>query len=156
MRLAADLQLQRRDLGQEGGVGAGRHPELESGDEDRRGEVVAEHLQDRAGPLRSGRQVLRRRRELGTPHLGHVQDGGDHEVLLGREVVQLGTSADTGPLAHERGRRAGVPLLDQQLDGRLEQPGPHGAGALLLRDARHRRLAGHRFMMACTTTNSQL
>ncbi len=58
VRLAADLLLQRRDLGQQGRVGAGRHPELERGGEDRRGEVVAEHLQHRAGPLRSGRQAL--------------------------------------------------------------------------------------------------
>ena len=106
----------------------------------------------RFGP---GRQVLRRRRELGAADLGHVLDGGDHEVLLGREVVQLGAPAHPGPLADERGRRAGVPLLDQQLDGRLEQPGPHRAGALLLRDARHRCLARHPVRMSRSTTNSQ-
>ena len=155
VRLAADLLLERRDLGQQRFVGARGHPQLQRGGEHRRGEVVAQHRQHRAGAAGAGGQPLGRGGQLGAADLGDVLHRGHHEVLLGREVVQLGAPADAGPLADQRGRRAGVTPLDEQLDGRLEQPRPHRAGALLLRHARRRCLAGHRFRMRGPPTNSQ-
>ena len=62
VHLAADPLLQRADRGQQGGVGAGRDPQLEGGGEDRAGEVVGEHLQHRPGASRPGRQRWRPRR----------------------------------------------------------------------------------------------
>ena len=73
--------------------------------------------------------------QLGTTQLGEVLDGRHDQVALGREVVQLRAAGDAGALADQRGRRAGVAVLDQALDRRLEQAQPHGAGAFLLRDA---------------------
>ena len=72
--------------------------------------------------------------QLGGALLAEVLDGGEHQVVLGREVVQLGTPADPGPLGDQRRRRAREAALDQALHGRVEQPLAHGARALLLRD----------------------
>ena len=133
--LATDEPLERRDRLEQGLVGAGGHPELERRGEHRPGEVVAEHLDDRAGALLAARQLGRPGGQLLAAPLGQVGHRGDDEVVLGREVVQLGASADAGALRDQRGRRTAEAVLDQQLDGCLEQPRPHGAGALLLRHA---------------------
>ena len=90
--LAADLLLERRRRRRAApaSVRAATHSSraaVNTGD----GEVVAEHLQHGAGALRgrSGSSAAAAR-ELGAAHLGQVLDGGDHQVVLGREVVQLG------------------------------------------------------------------
>ena len=155
VRLAAHPLLERRDLGEQRLVGARRDPQLERGGEDRRGEVVAEHLQHRPGaPRRRSGSSAAAAAELGSADLGEVLDGGDDQVVLGREVVQLGAAADARALGDQRGRRAAEPALDQAVDGRLEQPRPHGAGALLLGDADGRR-AGHACQRRVPATNSQ-
>ena len=148
-----DPLLQRGDRGQQRLVGAGGDPELERRGEDRRGEVVAEHPQDRPRALRPGGQLAGGGRELGPPHLGQVLDRGDDQVVLGREVVQLGTPAHPGPLAHQGRRRTAEAALDQQLDGGLQEAGPHRPGALLLRDARGG--LGHPVQDGARITNSQ-
>ncbi len=130
--LAADAQLERRDRGVQRLVGPRRHPELERGGEDGRAEVVAQHGEDRTRTTPPARQGRDGGRELGAADLGEVLDGGDDEVVLGREVVQLRPAAHAGPLGDERGRRPGEPALDQALDRRLQQPQPHRPGALLL------------------------
>ena len=45
-------------------------------------------------------------RELGAADLGQVLDRGDHQVVLGREVVQLRPARHPGPLADQRRRGA--------------------------------------------------
>ena len=92
-------------------------------------------------------QLGRRGGQLLAAPLGEVGHRGDDEVVLGREVVQLGAPADARALRDQRGRRTAEAVLDQQLDGRLQQPRPHRAGALLLRHAGGRR-RGHAFRMA--------
>ena len=83
---------------------------------------------------------------------GEVLDRRQHQVVLGREVVELGPPADAGPLGDQRGRRTAPAVLDQALDAGLEQALPHGAGALLLRHAHGGRHGGH---SARQQTNSQ-
>jgi hypothetical protein len=155
VHLPADPQLQRADGGEQGGIGAGRDPELEGGGEDRGGEVVGEHLEHGTGPSRPGRQGRGGGGQLGPAHLGQVLDRGHDEVVLGREVVQLGAPAHPGPLRDQRGRRTAEPALDQALDRGLEQPGPHEAGPLLLGHADRPRLARHPASIARRATNSQ-
>ena len=142
--LAPDALLERRDGGEQGGVGAGRDPELERGGEHRAGEVVAEHLQHRTRTPRTLRQRPCGGRQLGAAHLGQVLDRGHHQVVLGREVVQLRAAAHPGPLGHDRGRGPAEPALDQALHRRLEQPRAHRARALLLRHpgGRHPAIVG--------------
>jgi hypothetical protein len=142
VRLATDPLLERAHGGEQRGVRAGRDPQLEGGGEDGRGEVVAEHLDDRAGAPAAARQVGHRARELRAAALGEVLDGGHDEVVLGREVVQLRAATHAGPLGDEGGRGAGEPALDQQLDRGVQQPSPHRAGPVGLRDAGRVRRAG--------------
>ena len=97
--------------------------------------MLAEHLEHRPRTPPAARQPQHRGSELGPAQLGEVLDGGDDEVVLGREVVQLGAPADPGPLGDQGGRRAGEASLDEQLDRRLQQPGAHGAAPVCLGDA---------------------
>ena len=92
--------------------------------------------------------------ELGAAALGEVLDGRHDEVVLGREVVQLRAAAHARALGDEGGRGAGEAALDQQLDRRLQQPGPHRAGPVGLR---HAGLARRRVVTrpACRRTNKQ-
>jgi hypothetical protein len=64
-----------------------------------------------------------------------VLDGGDDEVILGREVVQLRAAADPRALGDEGRRRAGEAALHQQLDRRLQQARPHRPTPVGLRHA---------------------
>ena len=134
MHLAADPLLERRDGGQQLLIGAGGHPELQGGGEHRGGEVVGKHRQHRAGTPRAGRQARGGGLDLVVARDCEVLDGGDDQVVLGREVVQLRTTADPRALGDQRGRRTREADLHQALDARVEQPLAHGAGALLLRD----------------------
>ena len=88
--------------------------------------------------------------------LGEVLDGGDDEVVLGREVVQLRAAAHPRPLGDERGRRPGEAALDQQLDRRLQQPRPasRGCGRPAARGSR-RRGTGRSRAPPCRRTNKQ-
>jgi hypothetical protein len=94
--------------------------------EHRGGEVVAQHPQDGARALPAAGELLHGLGQLGSPPFGEVLDGRHHEVVLGREVVELRPAAHPRPLGDQGRRRPGEAALDQQLDGRLEQPGPHG------------------------------
>ena len=67
---------------------------------------------------------------------GEVPDGLRHELRLGREVVHLRTARDPRPLDHARGGEVGVAVLDETVDGRVEQRGAGGGAPLLLRAAR--------------------
>ncbi len=140
------------DRGQERLVGAGGHPQLERGGEHRTGEVVGEHLQHRAGPPLPGGEPFGGSGQVRAPDVGQVLDGGHDQVVLGREVVQLGAPGHPGPLGHQRGRRMAEAALDQAVDGRLQQAGPHRAGALLLGNAGR---GAHPPSVAGRTTNSQ-
>ena len=144
--LAADPLLERRDRGQQGLVGAGGDPQLEGRGEDRRAEVVAEHPQHRPGPAgaRAG-TAPSAAAELGAAQLGEVLDRGDDQVVLGREVVELGARGDTP--ARSETSVVEVPreaALDEQLDRRLQQPQPHRAGAVGLGHPGRRRSPAHR------------
>ena len=114
-------------------VGARRDPELEGRHEDRRDEVVAEHPQHVAGAVGPVGQAGGRGRELGAADLGQVLDGRDHQVVLGREVVQLGSPRHPRALADQRRRRPREPVLHQALDRGVHQPRTHRARPLLLR-----------------------
>ena len=77
------------------------------------GEVVGEHLQHGAGAPLAGRQARAASRSSCAAQLAEVLDGGEDQVVLGREVVQLGPAADAGALGDQRGRRAAPAVLDQ-------------------------------------------
>ena len=117
------------------------------------GEQVGQHLQHRPRARRAGGQRLGARDHLVVADRGQVVDGREHQVVLGREVVQLGATADAGALRDQRGRGAAPAVLDQALDGGVEQPLAHGAGALLLGHPGGR--AGHGQHSADVQTNSQ-
>jgi len=95
--------------------------------------------------------------ELEAAPLGEVLDGGDDQVVLGREVVELRAPADSCPLGDQGGRRTAEAALDEAVDGRVEQPGPHRPGPLLLRHARRRAALAchHPVRMSWAPTNSQ-
>ena len=135
VQLTADLDLERSHGGKELLVTARGDPELEGSGEERPRDVVGHLPQHRARAPGTGRELARDPRELLTPLLGEVADRGDDEIVLGREVVQLCATAHAGDLRDERGRRAVETRVDEALDGGLEETLPHGAGALLLRDA---------------------
>ncbi|CUR54899.1 hypothetical protein NOCA2220090 [metagenome] len=134
MDLPPDALLERREGGEQLGVRACGHPELEGGGEHGAEEVLDHHVQHGPGAVRAARQRARRSRQLTTPDLAEVLDRGQHQRVLGREVVQLGASADSCALRDQGGGRAAPPPLDQALDGGLQQPGTHRPGAFLLRD----------------------
>src|SRR5690606_20470887 len=56
--------------------------------------------------------------------------------VLGPEVVHLRTTGDAGAFGDPRRRRPRVAVLDQAVDGGVEQPHPHLTTALLLSAAR--------------------
>ena len=87
------------------------------------------------------------------PALGQVGHGGGDQGRLGGVVVQLGAPGDAGPGRDHGGGGAGPAVLDQAVDGRLQQPGLGGAAALLLRDAG--RCGGHGDSVPPAKTNSQ-
>ena len=89
VRLAAHPLLEGYDGRVQRLVGARGDPQLEGGGEHRAGEVVREHLEHRAGAPLALRQMARRLAQLLAASLGQVLDRREHEVVLGREVVQL-------------------------------------------------------------------
>jgi hypothetical protein len=152
--LASDPLLERHHGLAQGLVGAGGHPQLQGCGEDGRGEVVGQQLEHRTRATPAARQApLRGSRELSPAHLGDVLNGRDDQVVLGREVVQLGAARHTGPLGHQRRRRTGEATFDEQLDGRLHQAGPHRTGPLLLRNASGD--SRHASIVTAYLTNSQ-
>ena len=147
--LATDPLLEAYDGGVQRLVGPRGDPQLQRRGEHRAGEVVGEHLEHGPRTPLAGRQRGGRLTQLLAASLGQVLDGRDHEVVLRREVVQLGTAADPGALGDQRGRGAAPAVLDQALDGGLEQALPHRAGAFLLRHTRRGDLgAGHACIVA--------
>ena len=44
-----------------------------------------------------------------------------HQRGLGREVVDLGAARETGALGYARGRRVDIPVLDEAVDGGVQQ-----------------------------------
>ena len=143
VHLPADALLERADRGQQLGVGAGRDPQLEGGGEDRAGEVLRQDPQHRPGASRSGRQRRGSGPELGPTSVTQVLDRGQHQGVLGREVVQLGAARNARALRDHRGRRTGPAALDQGLDRGFQQPRPHRAGPFLLGNADAGHLSQH-------------
>ena len=129
VHLPADVRLQRHERVAQLGIGAGGDPHLQRGDEQRAGERGGEHVDrpGRAGAGRRGSAAASARISARAP-LGQVLDGGHHQGGLGRVVVQLGAAGDAGPLGDDRGGGAGPAVLDQALDGRLQQARPGWRG----------------------------
>jgi hypothetical protein len=108
------------------GLGAGRLPQLQPGQEERsRHHVVQQlHLGRRAG-----RRFGAHRPDLG---VGDVGDGRDQQRLLRGEVVQQRAPRQARAVLHPLRRRPGVAVLDEALDRGGEQPGAGVLPALLL------------------------
>jgi hypothetical protein len=84
-RFSSGTSARRRS----GSVRAATHS-LQRGDEQRAGERRGEHVDHPVQPLLSMvRQHIRLGTQLGRPALGEVPDGGQHEIVLGRVVMQL-------------------------------------------------------------------
>ena len=62
-------------------------------------------------------------------------DRADDEVMFGRKVVRLGTPRHAGSIGDEAGRRSGVSVLDQAIDGRGEQRALGVSSSFTLRPA---------------------
>ena len=114
----------------QGRIGAGGKQQLEPGVEARAEAALAQQTHGIEGRALVVGQLAERGLELGVATHEQVLDGGEDEVLLRREVVDLRPPGHLGPLHHLGGGGARPADLDQALDGRIEQSQPRGGTAI--------------------------
>lgn len=124
-----DLPLERNRRLVQRRVGAGGHPQLEGRIEQRAGEGVGEHFDAPTCIHFGGEDLLQ-------PLVHEMFHGGHHQRLLGREMVQLRAARHPRPTGDALRGGAGVPEVDQGVDGRVEQLRAHRRGPLGLRAGR--------------------
>ena len=152
-----DDRLYAFDLLCQGGVGTRCDPKFNRRSEYRTlmrlPEVVQRHRHRIGGRLHPRDVANRGLRAL----LGEVLDGGDDEVFLRAEVVDLCTPRHTGEFDDAMRRRARVAVLDQTLHGRIEQSGAHVRAALRLSAPDDARIParGHRRSLLAAQSSSQ-
>src|ERR1044072_9170248 len=128
----AEAALQREEEGEELGIGAGRHPQLQLGDEQRALERAPHEIHEGRQAVVGGAERGDAGLKLLQPAVAEVLERREHEVRVGGEGRDERAAGAPGPLRPlDRGGPL-VPMLGQLLDGGVEDGGPGRRRTLLV------------------------